>query len=255
MQSWRNQFQDALVGHFQALRQKNPELSVRAFAKRARLSSGGMAQFLKGNQKWKLSPERALHILKNLGVEESVQRYFAAITHQQIAMPWKDLANDHYALLKDWSFFPILHFFDLNPQPSSEEIAEKLNLDVKHVKAAIGFLLEIGALKQDAAGSITRDPSPLKTSDGPPNETIKEFHKENLNVALKALDRIPAARRDFTALTIAGDRARIDAVKEEIRALLDRVHAIMESAPETNEVFRLSVSFFPMDFADKELGQ
>lgn len=211
-----------------------------------------MAQFLKGNQKWKLSPTRALQILDSLGAEDNVRRYFAALTGQPFAMPWKEMAKDHYALLKDWSFFPILHSFDLNPQPTPEEIARKLNVNVDHIKAAIHFLIEIGALKKNDDGSIVRETTPQKTSDGPPNDVIRNFHKANLEIALKALNTIPADERDFTALTLAGDRAQIEFVKAEIRKLFDRVHALMESTSQSNEVYRLSVNFFPLNFDRKE---
>lgn len=252
MHSWQHEFQQALIQHFHKLRQQNPKLSIRTFAKRARMSSGGMAQFLKGNQKWKLSPARALQILDSLGAEDNVKRYFAALTGQPFIMPWKQMAKDRDALLKDWSFFPILHSFDLKPQPTSAEIAKKLNMDVNHVEAAIHFLLEIGALKKNEDGSMGRETTPQKTSDGPPNEVIRNFHKTNLNIALKALDTIPSDERDFTALTLAGDRAQIEFVKAEIRKLFDRVLALMESTSQNNEVYRLSVNFFPLNFDRKE---
>lgn len=246
--TWEEQFHQAIVDRFEHLKSQNPNYSVRAFAKKARLSSGAMSQFLKKKQAWRLTPKRALEVLGELGFEESQKIYFAALMGEALQFPRKLIPEDKYEILKDWISLPVLHSFDLKPPPSSVELARRLGVSVEKVEEAILNLKKHGFLRADAEGKLFRDQHAWQTSDGPAKELIRQHHKMNLMTAERALDVIPADERYFLDLTFVGNRKQLGFLKTEIRKLFDRAAAVMEDDSEANELFKLSVGLFPLDF-------
>lgn len=248
MHNWQQYFHETIVEHCRRLQTEDPSLSLRKIAKKGLISPGSLSQLLNNRPKWNLSPAKAMEILRNLEVDENRRNYLAALTGGEIALSRTPVPTEDYGILKDWVYIPVLVSFDLSPRPTPNELAKKLSVDVGRIESAIEFLLSRGYLKKEADGTICRHSDHWDVAGGPPNEAIRLHHRSGLEVAAKALDEVPAERRYFTSIVFAGNRENIEYVKEEIEKLLARASAIMEKTPPSNELFKLSVNLFPLDF-------
>lgn len=249
IENWEEQFHELIVNHFNSLKAAEPSLSLRKFAKRAQLSPGAMTKFLNKSHNWRLTPARALEVLSALDIDFHQRNYFAAFTGAgKIDIPRTPIPAEDYEILKDWTFLPILVSFDLADRPSPQSLASRLGISVEKVIAVTSTLLEKGYLKLSPTGEIFRDKSHWETSDGPPNQAIRQHHKMNLEMATKALEVIPVEKRYFMSMTFAGNKEEINFVKSEIKKLFDKTSSVMENTLPTNEIYKLSVNLFPIDF-------
>lgn len=249
---WHEEFRKLLLNAFSAHTRKNPKFSVRAFAKKTGLSPGSLSQVLSGTMDWKLSSARAALILEKLELKQSVKNRLLVQMGERPRHVKKTLPASDYDTLTDWTYGPILAAFDL-PEPllASAEIAKRLGISVQRVDAVVRDLLKRGMLVKSGE-TIRRQEVFVQTSDGIPSEIIRKHHEMNLELSHRALVELPAPERDFTALTFAGSRAQMDALRAEIRALYEKASSLMNSEEENDNVFHLSVHLFPYEFGTKK---
>ncbi|MGE3261021.1 MAG: TIGR02147 family protein [Bacteriovoracia bacterium] len=222
---------------------------MRAFAKKIGLSAGSLSDTFQGKSKWKLRPERAAEILEKVSIGSSVRNRLLAQMGKSPQFPKRNLAAADYEILTDWTYYPILFSFDLpaeGRQPKA--IAKRLGLSEEKVGAVIEDLLRRELLVKAKNGEIGRPESVLKTTDGPPDEIIRQFHDMNLSLSRKALAEIPAEERDFASSTFVGNEKQISLLREEIRKLYEKASALMDDGENNTTVFRFSTQLFPMEF-------
>lgn len=248
---WQSLFVETLNHQLEAQRAKNPRYSLRKFARVLGVSPGGLSEVLKG--RLPLSAERASHITSLLELNSRTRERLLAMMGQPLKRQARTLnENEEHILLTDWRALAILHLFDLEDfAKTAANIGERLALPESEVQTILSSLVDQGFLRSSAQG-LTRAPEDnLQTSDGPSKQVIRRFHEENLKVAALALKDVPAESRDFTAITFSGNSEQLELVRAEIRALHERVSAIMGGVLPHQEIYRLSVSLFPLNFAKK----
>lgn len=252
MEKWRSEFDALLVERFKAQKRKNARLSLRAFAKKVGLSPGSLSELLNGSSRWQISPERAVAVTKLLGLTPVRENRMLALIGHEFEREREDVALSDESLLRDWTIFPIAMAFDL---PVKERgiaaIARRLRLNPVRVEEVVDFLLDRGVLKREKGGVISREGGFWDVS-GATETAFRHFHRQNLQLAAKALAEVPKEERDFTALTFVGDKSQLEAVRREIRRFQDKIVSLMGS-DSTNEVYRLAINFFPINFAARKV--
>ena len=78
-QNWRAYFSETLHQAFLAIKEKNPRYSLRAFAKKTSLSPASLSLLFRSTGRWKVSPETALRVFDNLGIEQSCKENLLAM--------------------------------------------------------------------------------------------------------------------------------------------------------------------------------
>lgn len=252
MQNWEDEFRAVLAEHFQRLKEENPKFSLRALAKRARISPSAMSQLLRKKHGWQLTTERAIEILSSLGIEERKKCRLAALMGHHLPVRRSTLRMTDCETLKDWTYLPILHSFDLSPTPSFEEIAQKLCINTERVEAAVSDLVNHGYLKRDENGRIKRDDSQKESIETTLPQTPFDLKKTELELANKALSACERENQIFAALTFAGNKSQIEFLEREIMKLFDYAAAVVENTEPRDELFKLSVQLYPLDFRKKE---
>lgn len=246
---WQKEFSQLLNSQIQKLKEKNPRYSLRAFGKKIGLSIGPLSNLLNGDKSWSLTSKRAAEILSKLDLKPHVRNRMLVRMGEPPIHPKETLPISDYSILTDWAYFPILFAFDL---PSEHrvpgKIAKRLGLSEKKVRSVIDDLLARKLLIVSENGEIKRPEVFVTTSDGTPNSTIQMHHEVNLDLAKKALVKIPASKRDFTTLTFVGNEKQLSALKEAIRLLYEKASSLVDGDEENDQVYRLSIQLYPLEF-------
>ena len=198
-----------------------------------------------------ISSERAASIVCSLGLSpEERDRYLAILGHS-IQRETTPLSEDKNFILSDWRYFAVLHFFDLDlADKSASAISARLAIGLVEVEKIIEKLVQHGLLARQEDGSLIKPEVHWAAGDGPPSELIRQFHRENLKLAAKALDLLPPVQRQFSAITFCGNPSSLEWARSEIMALVKKVSAKMEGARPREEVYRMSISLFPINFEE-----
>ena len=246
---WQDEFIDLLWEEYRLIQEVNPRYSIRAFAKKLGLSAGSLSHTLNKKTEWKLSPSRAAGILEKLSISRARKNRMLVKIGRNIDLPRKTLREDDFDMLRDWVYFPVLSSFDL-PERLSEpkKIAVRLGVGEEKVNAAIAELLRRNFLTRLPSGKIIRSEGTISAGDGPPSDVIRGHHLNSLMLSVRALNRIPAERRDFTNMTFAGSEIQIASVREEIRKFYERISTLMDEGEDNSHVFRFAIQLFPIDF-------
>lgn len=245
---WQKDFSELLNAQVKILKEKNPRYSLRAFGKKIGLSIGPLSNLLRGGKPWNLTSKRAAEILDKLDLKIHVRNRMLVKMGELPKHPKETLPESEHAILTDWLYYPILFAFDLPPKHRlPAKIAERLGVPEETVQKIIDDLLQRKLLVSEN-GEVKRPEVFLTTTDGPANSIIRKHHEMNLDLAKKALANIPPSRRDFTTLTFVGSEKQLSALREAIRSLYDKASSLVDAGEENDQIYRLSVQLYPLEF-------
>lgn len=248
---WEPEFRKSLLNYFDLLKKRNHRLSIRAFAKKLEVSPGTMSEILRGSKRWKLTSDRALRILERMDLSSREKNYLKVLMGSNPAVaPSKPMAMDD-AVLADWAYGPILMSYDVSPPWSIAEKARRFGLSEDKVRAVEADLVRRGLVEQAPDGSWRRVEGYWDVSHELPEALARKYQGDSLDLARQALETLSGGRREFTTLTFAGSREKIEILRREIRQLQQRAMALMDGQP-GDEVYRLNVNLFPFDFPEKD---
>lgn len=116
---------------------------------------------------------------------------------------------------------------------------------------ALGALLDLGLLAPDDEGI----PRPTDASVVTPHEVadvaIQHYHTGMLHRALDAIDRFPQRRRHLLGLTVSIPESLVPIVKGRLNEVQRELLSLCDQA-ESEQVYQLSIAFFPLTNAAPE---
>lgn len=244
---WETELIQIMKTELQRRQSENSRYSLRKFAKDLNLSPSGVSNLFKG--RFDLSIERAKDLIPKLRLPNSLEEKLRLSMGLKVERKIVEISPEHSFLLQEWIYFAVMHFFDLDTTDKSPEaIARRLAVDIPVVQQALEKLLTEGFLKKNEDGSVYKPEIHWQGGDGGPiaTEIIRAHHRENLRVAIRAIDLIPKEQRDVSTITFCGNPELMNQIREEIRCLHQKVSAMMEHSSSRAEVYRLSVALFPL---------
>jgi transcriptional regulator with XRE-family HTH domain len=227
------------LAHSQA---KNPAYSMRAFAKRLGVSQAAISQILA--DKRPLTKKTAEKILR--GLDKSPTEIFDSL---EVGTPskFKSVDMDSYHLIADWYHYAILSLAETpNFKSSTNWIAHRLGISVKQAQDAINLLLRLDMLQRDRKTkklSITGEQ--FEAISEVANPAMEKAARQDLDLAIQALDQTQFDERNFTAMTLCFDPARSKEAIQMIKNFRRSFCKAMESKNK-KEVYRLNVQLFPL---------
>lgn len=248
------------------MQKKNARFSLRAFAKLLDLPSGRVSEYL--SNKREITIAVGEQIAKRLKLDESLKERFLqnirvySETKKDLQRELSEIekgpkfqfistdVEDRFRIVADWHHFAILSLMELTDfESSSEWIAKKLGLPLALIQDSLKRL--------ERAKIIDTKESPwkfnvanLRTTDGVASEALREFHLKNLELASQKLISVPVEDRDYSAITVAMDKAKIPFAKGMIRDFRRKLISLLETGEHKDGVYQLSIQFFPLDEAD-----
>jgi uncharacterized protein (TIGR02147 family) len=250
---------------FAERRRTNPLYSLRAFARDLELSPGRLSKIL--NNKQGLSLAMAENIAGRLGLSVGETEVFSHLVNAsdarsrverakaqvQLVKKFQEgltvLEDDEFKLISDWYHFALVDLIETEGfKNDTKWIAKRLGISPVEVETALERLMRLGVLKKKDK-RIVWTGKDVTTSRDIPSQSIREFHRQIITKALRALSEQSVHERDFSAITFSFDSKLVAQFQTKIEKLRREIYRAQKESgtslrSKKNEVYCLSVQFF-----------
>jgi uncharacterized protein (TIGR02147 family) len=259
-------FRSFLKEWFRHRKEIQPGYSMRTFAGNPALgisSTSYMSNLLKGARN--LTQRQRLQFIKALKLEGPAAEYFDFLVQFNQAKTIEEknyffahlsrhrgsqakiLLEKQYAFFAKWQHSIIYNYLGLEkadgaPARIAKHLAE--DLSAAEVEESLDLLLAMGLIKKTANGFGVTDRH-LATQKVFTGQVAKDYHREFLRLASKALDTYGPDKRQFNVLAFSVSDKGFAAVKQRINAFLQEVREIVDRDEAINQVNVLNVQLFP----------
>lgn len=227
--------------------EKNPSYSLRSFAQSLQISHSTLSQVLSGKRP--LTAKSQKQMASALGISSLDFIEENKPTEPNFENKFDKVDIDHFDLLADWHHDAILELTHLKAfKPDYRWIALVLDLNVYQVELAVERLFKLGYLKLEKNGKW-RDVSVNNTNNYVgdfTNMALRKYQKGLLQKSQNSLENVPREFRDHTSMMLHFSKKDLKRAKEMIREFRTELLNFSEKNKNPDEVYALSVSFFPL---------
>jgi len=235
-----------LIKEFERRSTANPSYSLRAFARDLDIHSGTLSSIL--NQRRAVGAKVLKHILKALPLTTMERKKILAemVAEKETSAVLPPLIDEEtLSIIQDWEHFAILAFLQLkNKKHAAGDIARELELDPPRALKALSNLEKAGLISRQGNKIISHQKS-LMTSRGIPSPALREAHRQYIDKAKDALEKVSVQERDITGTTMVISRKNIPRAKELIQQFRADLTELLEQG-EADDVYRLNIQLFPL---------
>lgn len=244
----REELRRVLNAHFAASKARNGSYSLRAYARKLGVGPASLSEIMRGKRR--VSDKRAQHLVQCLSLlpaeEKRVLGGAIGLLANDVPKPFEALPEERYRTISDWYHFAILSLAETADFRCDDVwIATRLSLPVDTVAAAIERLAKLDLITLKPDGSWTVTGKSFCTSDEVASAALRAAHADNLDLAKESLASDPVECRDFRAITMAIDPAKLPEAKRLICEFRDRLCAFLENG-EKSEVYKMCIQLFPL---------
>lgn len=241
--------QELLNQEFLNRRNKNPNFSLRSFAKWLQISPAQLSQMMTGKRTItlkslkKISDRLALSPVEKKKLMESFlneKKWSEPTTSKKLL----NLEEDQFRLIADWFHFAILSLTQIKgAQANPLWIARRLGISIEQASQA---LLRLERMKIIQTKPIFKQISPpFEVVSSVPSEAIRKYHRQNLGLALEKIDTVPVNLREYQSISIPLNPNQVKVLKKNIDELLNQASEL-SNRKEATEVYSMSVQLFPV---------
>ena len=237
---------DYLKTEFADRSRRNPNYSLRSFARSLKIDSSTLSAILRGKRS--VSVKMAKRLLGEMNIDDSVRLVlFQSLFLNKSSDPknFFELSNDKLETICNWEHFAILSLLQTDKaKPSASWIANKLGIQLARAIDALDRLERLGLISRDQPKwQVTH--KELSTSADIPSSALRKVHKEHIEKAIESLESVDVAHRDITGMTMAIDKTKIKQAKIMIKNFRRELSSFLEEGKK-NEVYRINIQFFPL---------
>ncbi len=229
---------------------KNPQFSLRAFARLVDVSPAVLSRILSGKRK--LTFNLAVRIADALVLgpieRDTLYSFFtgAASERSDEDRHEKELSIDCFNAMKEWYHYGITQLLYIEAfQEDPKWIAKMLSITELEAKLAVDRLLRLEILDRDENGRLYRTAAHLSTSTDIASAGIRHFQKQILEKSIYSLEHDELSERDITSITIAINEERIPEAKKEIMRFRKRMAEFLGEGEKTR-VYNLGIHLIPL---------
>jgi uncharacterized protein (TIGR02147 family) len=238
-------------------RKRNPDFSLRSFAKWLRISPAQLSQILSGKRP--LTQKTAAQLSERLGFSPKEKLEFLSYSSKEISSELIrsrstkqfNMDEEQFRIISDWHHFAILSLTRLpNAKDDPRWIAKKLKITPAQANEALSRLRRLGILSVSPEFRQVIDP--IRVISNAPSKAIRNHHQQNLNLAIDKLEQVPVHRREFQSVTMAVRPEKIGWLRSRLAEFINEISQELESNS-PSEVYTFSAQFFPVtDIETKE---
>jgi len=237
-----------LQEEFNKRKSRNSGYSVRSFAKQLGISSSYLSKLMNGKKS--VSEETFFKIASRLKFEENIIDDLHASLPQfkMQRLDFNEIVVDEFQFIADWYHYAILEAVTLADfKPQATWFAQRLNLPLAKVEAALERLKRLGYLKTNAKGEVLNLVENHTTAHlASPGSACREHERQLLDLAIHSLDDVAIENRDQSSLTLAIPSSRIKEAREKINTFRREMAALLQRKGKRDSIYHLSVSFYPV---------
>ena len=244
--------------------QANAGYSLRSFARDLGLAPSTLSEILNGRKG--LSPKKSRLVAQALRLPDWQASLFCDLVTQDHSKSPKDRAAAHQRLkesahdnhvriikftalkaLTSWIDLGILELTHIKDFKGTHSwITKKLGVQDSEIKESVARLMQAGLLEIEN-GRWT-DVSPLfSTTDGIPNESIRNFQRGVLNLALKKLENTDVTARTVKSVVFSLVDSEIPAAQKILDEAISKIVRLSDKSPQPrDQVMCFSAQLFPL---------
>ncbi len=233
--------------------QRNPQYSLRSFAKSLDIDSSTLSSLLRGKRP--LTAKTAQRLITKLGITDPAQAQsllLGVLGEAENAVPdYRQLELEAAEAVSTWEHFAIRSLLQLDGyRPSTRTIARRLNLSHTVVTEALARMEKIGLVvnKGDTwfdTGKNIATPSQVLSP------VLRETLRQCMVKAIDSLERDPISVRDMSGITMAISSKKLPEARKLILEFRRKLCAFLEDGYK-DSVYRLNVELFPLSQEDTQ---
>ena len=254
-----SEFRKILRQSLTAKMKLNPSYSLRSFAKNLGVAPSTLSMVMSGRcpvtlkfidkvaTKLKLTEDQVIDL--QLDLIKSNQKIKNDLGQYSF------IESETFEAIKDWYHYAILNLIRTKDfKPEARWVAKRLGLTLGEVQTALEHLKHAGLLKIEKGEWIDLTSKKTTHTDNRKySEAKKEHQRQVFSLAREAIDKVDFQKRNHTGVTISFNLNQIEEAKNFIsqfrEAFLNRFDCVKQNG---DEVYHLSVGFFPMTGLDKK---
>jgi transcriptional regulator with XRE-family HTH domain len=237
---------EILVSALAERKRRNPNYSLRAFAKNLEISPSHLSLLMNGKKR--LTPELANKIASKIDLSPDTRKRFVGATLPNFIETTdheRTLAEDEFRLIADWYHFAI-HSLARTKNAIGDHrwVACRLGLDPVIAREALQRLqrLKIVDIRGGKLVSLVKD---IATTTDIPSTFIRSHHRQNLALAENKLQTVAVEDRSHSSITVAFDRSKMKTAKKMIEEFKRTLASEVETK-NSSEVYTLAIQLFPV---------
>lgn len=246
-----NQFRFFLQRELMKRCEKNPNYSLRSFAKSIGVQPATLSHILRGSRK--ITARTIKNISYSLHIKpEDIQKFIDSEAIPQTDV--QQLAIDHFHYISEWYHLALVELLTLkNFKNDPKWMAKTLGISTSEVNIALERLVRLEILKQNKDGKYIPTHSVRSTThfEGT-NSALKKLQKQYLAKSIESIDVIDNDERDHTGVCFSVNKTDIPELKNKIKNFRRELMKFAERRTDRDEVYQLSVSLFPLSNTEKE---
>lgn len=257
-------YQDALRSEFGERVRRNPQYSLRAFARDLNLSPSMLCDVLA--EKHHLSRDRAFKVAQGLRLSAPETELFCDLVdakharcinkkkeaEKRLNIRWKraefvHIEENRFKMMAEWyhlAIFELLEFKDFRADP--KWISKVLGIPVPTVNEALERLEFLGIIER-RGGTLKSKSGFVETSSGAPSTAVRQYHDGILDKAKQAIFFQDMEERELSALTIAMSAKDVPKAKEMIRNFRREFAKQLSNSSDKDALYMFSMQLFRLD--------
>lgn len=258
---------------------KNPRYSLRSFARSLQLDPGALSRILSGKQipsptvakkmlsLLDLKIEEQLKFMESLGdahrarnLERMSPVFKKKLETRQIQGQARELSPDLFRVISDWYHYAILELtFVQGFQSEPKWIATQLGISETEAMLAVKRLKDLELLTEsksrESRGRLVKSDEWVTTADKTQTSSaLKRRQKQIFEKAAISIDEDPVESRNFTAITLSTDPAKIPVAKARIQEFSRELCRYLESGKRLR-VYEFACLLFPLQLSVQTKNQ
>lgn len=242
---------DLLNIEFDRRAAKNPQYSLRAFARDLGVQAATMSHIMKR----KRVPGQAFREKVYEGLHLSVEQKKLLETDNENIFRFSTVEMDVFVSLSNWYYDAIIELIRTKGFKSQEEyVANRLGLSLAEAETAIGRLFQMELLKRMPNKKWAANNENTLTYGGDQtNFALQNLQRQLLEKAIVALQEVPKKSREQASMTMAINKNDLPEVKQRIKKFQQELCEYLQRPNrEADEVYQLVTSFFPLTVLDND---
>jgi len=231
--------------------EKNPQYSLRSFAKSLQMDPSTLSQIIRGKRSITPSMHQKLGLSLGMTPQQLKRLENKARTKtSQAKQDLRELSLEYFAVMSDWYHDAILELVRL-PHFRAEPkwIAKVLGITVSEVNIAVERLqkLEFLVVHEDGRWENSLKENTTIAHPDLTSVALRKLQKQMLQLSSDAVDTTPKHLRDHTFVLARTDLNDLPEIKDRIKKFRREMMAFAErEGTKPSEVYSLAISLFPI---------
>lgn len=255
-----------LKDYYEFKKKNSAAFSLRYFAEKAGLSSHAHLKLVIDGKR-SITKSTVTKLIIGLGLDSRRAEYFENLVFFNQASDDKEkqlfyekllkssphsrfrkLEEAQFRIFREWYHSVVREMATLKAfRGQPEWIAQHLAGGVTPSQAgdSLKLLVELGLLTRTANGYKQQN-ALLTTEDEVQDLLVKQYHAQMIHLAAEALQDVPAAERDVSALTFGIRKKDFPALKKHLQLMRKELLDFSVDAGEADEVVQVNIQLFPL---------